>query len=252
MRSAIAALLLMASGFAQDRLRIAAASDLTAPFKELIASYEEGSRWKIDVSFGSSGNLFAQIQNGAPYDIFLSADSSYPNKLVENGLVVEGSLTLYAVGELVVWAPASSGIDVEKLQWKALAQSSVHKIAIANPDHAPYGRAAVEAMQRAGVYDAIKDKLVLGENVSQAAQFVQSGNAEAGIIALSMARVPEMKGGKYWAIPRAMHAPLLQSGVVLKSSKQREGALAFLRFVTGPKGQSILAKYGLQLPPPMR
>src|SRR5262249_31140934 len=165
----------------------------------------------------SSGNFFSQIQNGAPFDLFFSADVDYPKKLRAAGLADDGVYE-YATGRMVLWAPANSKIDVASEGWKALLDRSVEKIAIANPQHAPYGRAAVSALQKAGIYDQVKQKLVYGENVAQAAQFVQSGNAQAGILALSLALAPGMRGGKRWVIPSEL-CPIRQGAIVLRNGK---------------------------------
>jgi molybdate transport system substrate-binding protein len=226
-------------------ITIAAASDLNFAFKELTAAFEKRTVHRVRLSTGSSGNFYAQIRNGATFDLYFSADVGYPKKLEEEGLTVPGSLYRYAVGRIVVWVPARSPLAVEKLGMEVLLEPSVKKIAIANPKHAPYGRAAVAAMQHFKVHDRVKDKLVLGENISQAAQFVESGAADAGIIALSLALAPVMKGvGRYWEIPAAAHAPLEQGAVILKNAKDREAAALFLEFVKGPQGRAIMSRYG--------
>ncbi|MGH9846605.1 MAG: molybdate ABC transporter substrate-binding protein [Blastocatellia bacterium] len=230
-------------------LTIAAASDLNFAFKELVVEFEKTTGIHAKLSLGSSGNFFSQIQNGAPFDLYFSADIGYPKKLEEAGLVVPGSLYRYAVGRVVVWVPARSPLVVEKLGLEALLDSSVRKIAIANPKHAPYGRAAVAAMQHFKVYDRVKDKLVLGENISQTAQFIESGASDIGIIALSLALAPAMKEiGKYWEIPADAHLPLEQGAVILKTSKDQEAAKMFLEFVKRPQGQKIMRHYGFTLP----
>jgi molybdate transport system substrate-binding protein len=154
----------------------------------------------------------------------------------------------YGIGRIVIWTPADAKVDVSKHGWKTLLDASVEKIAIANPDHAPYGRAAVTALQNAGIYESVKSKLVYGENVSQAAQFVQSGNAQAGIVAMSLAVSPAMREGKRWEIPAEMHPAIEQGAVVLKGGKNKEAARAFLEFVKSGAGRAILAKYGFAFP----
>ena len=230
-------------------LTIAAASDLNFAFKELVAEFEKTTGVHAKLSLGSSGNFFSQIQNGAPFDLYFSADIGYPKKLEEAGLAVPGSLYRYAVGRIVVWAPNRSPLAVEKLGIEVLLDPSIRKIAIANPKHAPYGRAAVAAMRHFNVYDRVKDKLVLGENISQTAQFVESGASDIGIIALSLALAPAMKdAGRYWEIPADAHLPLEQGAVILKISKDQEAAKMFLEFVKGPQGQKIMRHYGFTLP----
>src|SRR5215475_13379017 len=152
---------------------------------DLASAYEKQSGAHLNLTFGSSGNFFAQIQNGAPFDLFFSADSDLPQKLAGSGLALPNTLVLYGLGRITLWMSPNAFCDPRRETWKCLSDPAVKKIAIANPAHAPYGRAAVSALRAAGLYGQLKDKLVLGENVAQAAQFVQSGNAQAGIIAYS-------------------------------------------------------------------
>jgi molybdate transport system substrate-binding protein len=229
-------------------VRVAAAADLKFAMSDLAGQYDKHTGNKIDVTYGSSGNFFSQIQNGAPFDVFFSADIDYPRKLEAAGLTDPGTLCEYAVGRIVIWAPADSEIDVAKQGWNALLDASVQKIAIANPEHAPYGRAAVAAMKKAGIYERVAAKLVYGENISQAAQFAQSGNAQAGIVALSLAVSPAMKDGQRWEIPAEMHEPIEQGAVLLKSARNKRAARDFLDFVKSDAGRATLAKYGFAFP----
>lgn len=232
-----------------EELTIAAASDLNFAFKELVVEYEKKMGVGIKLSLGSSGNFFSQIQNGAPYDLYFSADVGYPKKLEEAGLAVPGSLYRYAVGRIVLWASARSSLAVEQHGMEALLDPSVKRIAIANPKHAPYGRAAVAAMQHFKVHDRVKDKLVLGENISQTAQFVESGASDIGIIALSLALAPVMKdAGKYWEIPADAHPVIEQGAIIIKSSRNQDAARKFLEFVKGTQGQEIMKRYGFIVP----
>jgi molybdate transport system substrate-binding protein len=232
----------------QPQLKIAAASDLKFALTDLASAYEKQSGVKLNLTFGSSGNFFAQIQNGAPFDIFFSADSDYPRKLNEAGLVLPNSADSYAVGKLVLWSAPDSKLDLEKSGWQSLLDPGVQKIAVANPAHAPYGRAALEALKNSGLYEKIKSKLVFGENISQAAQFVQSGNAQIGVLAASITSSPAFSSGHAWKIPQDQYTPLLQSFVALKSSPNKNAALAFLAYVRAPASQSILEKYGFAKP----
>jgi molybdate transport system substrate-binding protein len=202
----------------------------------------------VGVTYGSSGNFFSQLQNGAPFDLFFSADIDYPRKLEEAGLAEPGTLYEYAIGRIAIWTPADAKVDVVRQGWKTLLDASVQKIAIANPEHAPYGRAAVAALEKAGIYDQVKSKLVYGENISQAAQFVQSGNAQAGIVAMSLAVSPGMKEGKRWEIPVDMHPSIEQAAILLKTSKNKTSASAFLKFVKSEVGRATLSKYGFTIP----
>src|SRR5713101_5914152 len=229
-------------------ITVAAAADLNFAFKEIVVDFEKKTRNTVKLSLGSSGNFYAQLSNGAPFDVFFSADIGYPKKLEEAGLAEPGTLYMYAVGRIVVWVPKGSPIDVAELGIKALQHPAVKKVAIANPKHAPYGRAAVAAMERYKVYDAVKDKLVLGENISQTAQFVQTGGADIGIIALSLAVAPAMKDtGTYWEIPLEAYPRLEQGAVVLKAAKDVKTARAFLDFIKGPEGAAVLKRYGFFL-----
>jgi molybdate transport system substrate-binding protein len=245
---AVMALSLASTARAQE-IRVAAAADLKFAMQDVAAQFEKQSGAKVDVTYGSSGNFFSQLQNGAPFDLFFSADIDYPRKLEEAGIAEPGTLYEYAIGRIAIWTPADVKVDVASLGWKTLLDPSVEKIAIANPEHAPYGRAAVAALQKAGIYDQVKPKLVYGENISQAAQFVQSGNAQAGIVAMSLAVSPGMKDGKRWEIPADMHPPIEQAVIILKSAANKEGARAFLEFVKSSAGRATLAKYGFTFTP---
>jgi molybdate transport system substrate-binding protein len=233
-------------------LKVAAAADLQFAMQDLAKEFEKNGNAKIDVIYGSSGNFFSQIQNGAPFDIFFSADMEYAKKLDAAGLAESGTLARYAVGRLVLWTPSVSAVDVTKDGWKTLLDPRVQKIAVANPEHAPYGRAAVAALRNAGIYEQVKSKLVYGENISQAAQFVQSGNAQAGLVALSLALSPGMKDGKWWEPPADAYAPIEQGAIVLQTSKNKVAAHAFLEFVASARGREILKKYGFSFEMPAK
>lgn len=231
-------------------LRVAAASDLRFAMDELVDGWvARNPASPVDVVYGSSGSFLAQISQGAPFDVFFSADAAYPRELERAGLAAPGSTRLYGIGQIVVWVPAASAIDVEARGLAALADPSVGTVAIANPDHAPYGRAAMAAMETAGVLEAVQPKLVLGENVSQAAQFVETGAADAGIIALSLALAPTLVDkGRYAIAPIESYPRLEQAAVVPGAAGQPDAARAFLDFVLGPAGRAILDRYGF-IPP---
>ena len=231
-----------------DEISVAAAADLTFAFKDVAERFRAQNGTQVKLSLGSSGNFFSQIQNGAPYDLFFSADMGYATKLQDAGLTEPGSLTEYAIGRIVLWAPNSSKIDVT-VGLSALKDPSIRKIAIANPEHAPYGRAAVAALKHENLYHKIEEKLVLGENISQTAQFVQSGNADVGIIALSLAMAPAMKeAGKYFAIPQDDYPPIEQAAVMLKSSHKKESAHKFMLFLKTPEIIALMKQYGFTAP----
>jgi molybdate transport system substrate-binding protein len=231
-------------------LTIAAAADLQSALPTLAARFEQQTGHKATLTFGSSGNFFAQIQNGAPFDVFLSADIDYPRRLERAGLTERGSLSEYATGRIVLWTRNDAGVDLRK-GLTALTGPEVRRVAIANPEHAPYGRAAVAALRHAQVYEQVRGKLVLGENISQAAQFAQTGNAQVGLIALSLALAPALKDvGHYIDIPDAFYPPIEQAGVVLASSPQKALARQFIDALTSAEGARILQQYGFA--PPQR
>jgi molybdate transport system substrate-binding protein len=229
-------------------LRVAAASDLQFVLPDLSAQYEKQTGAKLAISYGSSGNFFAQIQNGAPFDLFFSADLGYPKKLIQAGFAEPDSMQIYATGRLVLWLPPDSPLD-PLAGLKILLDPRIQKIAIANPEHAPYGRAAVAALHNAGLYDQLKPKLVFGENISQAAQFVQSGSAQAGLLALSLAISPAMKSGKSYELTGRRFPPIGQAAVALKSSPNKQAANAFLEFLKTPEARAIFERYGYSAPP---
>lgn len=230
-------------------LVVAAAADLSTALQQVAAVYETKSKVRIKLSFGASGALTQQIQNGAPFDVFFSADMDYPRQLIARGNADGATLYQYAVGKVVLWVPADSALDVEHEGIKVLLDTSVKKIAIANPQHAPYGRAAVAALKHAGLYDQVSDRLVLGENVAQAAQFAESGSAQAGFVALAHAVAPQMQGkGKYWVVPAEFYPPLAQGAVILSHTQHREEALRFLEYMKTKEVAESLRKYGFSLP----
>jgi len=246
--SIVVCLLFLTSNACAQTLRVAAASDLQFAMKDLASQYEKETGSKVAISYGSSGNFLMQIENGAPFDIFFSADAAYPQKLVEAGTADKQSLFIYAQGHLVIWAPVSENLQIGSKGFDALKDSRVIKIAIANPEHAPYGRAAVAALKKTGIYEQLKSKLVLGENISQAAQFAESGSAQVGIIALSLTYAESMKTGDRWEIPLELYPPILQAAVIINSSPNKAEATNFLNYVKSDKGQKLLSKYGFTPP----
>jgi molybdate transport system substrate-binding protein len=248
LRLLLAIMLFVPTQARAKEITVAAASDLTFAFQEIARMFQIDTGTAVKLSFGSSGNFFSQIQNGAPFDLFFSADISYPQKLEEQGLTVPGTLYMYGMGKIVLWAPNDSRFEVSR-GLPVLLDPKVRKIAIANPEHAPYGRAAVAAMQHEKVYEAVKDKLVFGENISQAAQFVESGNADAGIIALSLALAPAMRDkGKYFEISISSYPPLMQAAVIPKSSQQKQAAREFLEYLKKQEIVDLMRRYGFATP----
>ena len=234
-------------GVAQQ-INVAAASDLQSAFQDLSTRFQKDTGKTVKLTFGSSGNFFAQIQNGAPFDLFFSADIDYPRKLEAAGLAEPGTLYPYATGKIVLWVANESKLDLSA-GLKVLLDPSVKKIAIANPAHAPYGRAAVAAMQHERIYDQASPKFVLGENISQAMQFAASGNADIGIVALSLALTPAMKEkGRYVEVSTDTYPPIEQAAVVVKSSPNKESARQFLAFVKTPAMLELMRSYGCAVP----
>jgi molybdate transport system substrate-binding protein len=232
---------------AAQEITVAAAADLQSAMQDVAARFERETGKKVKVIFGSSGNFFQQIQNGAPFDMFFSANLDYPKKLEAAGLIEKGSYYQYAKGKIVVWVPNDSKINLNS-GLKALIDPNVKKIAIANPLHAPYGQAAVSAMQKEGIYDKAKDKFVLGENISQTASFVVSGSAEIGVVALSLALSPNMKDkGRYKQIPTDEYPPIEQACVILSSSKNKEIAQQFLSYFKSAAVADLLVGYGFEV-----
>jgi molybdate transport system substrate-binding protein len=229
---------------AQNEILVAAAADLQFAMDSLIKAFSElNPAIVIRPTYGSSGNFFAQIGNGAPFDIFFSADMDYPRKLEEQQLSL-GPVKQYAIGQIVLW---SKKIDPAKEEMNTLLNTGIEKIAIADPAHAPYGQRARESLLFYKLFDKVKDRLVLGENISQTAQFVESGAADIGIIALSLARSPAMQrqGGKYWLIPESSHQSLRQGYILLQHAKGNDGAEKFADFIGTAKAVSILKYFGL-------
>jgi molybdate transport system substrate-binding protein len=229
-------------------LRIAAASDLRFALSEIISEFERLHQdAKVTVTYGSSGSFFAQLSNEAPFDLFLSADTSYPQKLVEHGQGQTNGEFEYAIGHLVVWVPTQSPLDVEKQGTEILRNDRVKKIAIANPKTAPYGRYAVAALTTLGVYQEVEALLVYGENVAQTAQMVESGGADVGIIALSLAVSPALREkGKYWVVPGDSHPPIVQGGLVLRWAQDPGLAGEFRDVLLSDDGRAILRQFGFE------
>ena len=230
-------------GSSTQELTVAAASDLAFPFKEIGPLFERARGAKVTFIFGSTGTLAKQIEYGAPVDVFFSADVGFVESLKQKGKTIPESQLLYAQGRIALAVAKRSGLTVTTLE--DLLRPEVRRVAIANPAHAPYGKAAQEALEAARVWDRVRSKLVYGENIRQALQFVQTGNAEAGIVALSIANVPEIT---YTLIEQTLHKPLNQAAALVTRSPRPELGLAFIRFVNGPQGRPIMKRYGFLLP----
>lgn len=228
---------------ADKRLTVAGASDLSYAFKEIAAEFEKETGYKVVLSLGSTGMLAAQIAEGAPFDAFFAANRKFVEDLEKGGHILPGTIELYAEGRIVIAVKRASGLKITRLD--DLKKNNITRIAIANPEHAPYGKAAMEALKSAGLWEELKPRLVYGENIRQALQFVESGNAEAGIIARSVANAP---GIEFAEVPSNLYKPISQAAGVVSSSKEINAARSFIKFVNGPKGALIMKKYGF-LPP---
>jgi molybdate transport system substrate-binding protein len=231
------------------QVRVAAAADLNAALGELASAFTAAQHIDVAATYGSSGTLFSQLMNGAPYDLFLSADVEYPRRLAARGLTVAGSEFHYARGRLVIWTRESSRLDIAALGLRVAVQPGVTRVSLANPEHAPYGRAAVAALRAAGVYDEVQPRLVYGENVAQAMQFVQSGSADVGLVAMSLAVSPAARDrGRWVEVPPGDYPPLEQAGVIMKTAADVDAARAFAAFLSGAAARAILQQYGFTAP----
>ena len=228
-------------------LTVSAASDLTYAFGEIGKQFEAETGHKVVFNFGSTGQLTQQIEQGAPVDVFAAANVSFVEDLERQGLILPDTKQLYARGRITLWTRADSPLQITSLA--DLTRPEVRRIAIANPDHAPYGVAARQAMQTAGIWEAVQSKLVLGENVRQTLQYAETGNVDVAIVALSLS-VPAAGGtsGRWTLIPQDLHPPIDQALAVIKGTKHEAAARAFATFVNGPQGRQIMRKYGLVLP----
>ena len=233
---------------AAQEITIAAAADLQSVMQDITTRFQKEAGKNVKLIYGSSGNFFQQIQNGGPFDMFFSANLDYPRRLEAAGLTEPGTFYQYATGKIVIWVPNDSKLDISS-GLKSLLNPAVKKIAIANPQHAPYGQAAEAAMKTEAIYDKVSDKLVLGENISQTASFAVSGAADVGIIALSLALSPNMKDrGRYTEIPTDEYPPIEQACVILKGSQQKDTAKAFLNFIKTPVVAELFRTYGFTVP----
>jgi molybdate transport system substrate-binding protein len=247
------ALLALASAFiptlcTAQEITVAAAADLQFVLQDVAARFQKESGTKVKLVYGSSGNFFQQIENGAPIDVFFSANLEYPKRLEAAGLTEPGTYYQYARGKLVIWVPKESRLNLGS-GVTVLLDPSIKKIAIANPEHAPYGQAAVAALRSERVYDKVKDELVLGENASQAASFATSGAADAGVVPMSLALSPTMKDrGRYVEVPAADYPAIEQACVILAASKNKQAARQFLSLVKTPATAELLRSYGFDVP----
>jgi molybdate transport system substrate-binding protein len=223
----------------QNEITVAAASDLTPAFEELGREFESTHKTKVVFIFGSTGLLTRQIENGAPVDLFAAANVSYVDQLERQGLIIPDTKAIYARGRITLWTPDESPLRLQGIA--DLARPEVQRIAIANPDHAPYGLAARQALEKVGIWDRIKPKLVYGDNIRQTLQYAETGNVEVAIVALSLS-LPSR--GRWSLIPEELHRPIDQGLAVMKTTKNESAARAFAEFLNSPQGQTIMKKYG--------
>ncbi|MCL5962131.1 MAG: molybdate ABC transporter substrate-binding protein [Chloroflexi bacterium] len=226
-----------------EAITVGAAADLQMAFAEIGELFRQETGTKVVFTFGSTGVLTQQIENGAPIDVFAAADVRYVDKLKDENLILADTQRIYAIGRLVLATNRATGLELRSLE--DLTRPEVKRIAIANPAHAPYGAAAKKALEETGLWDQVSSRLVIGENISQAMQFVKTGNADAGLIALSVANTPEIA---YTLIPEDKYSPIRQAMAVMKSSKNQDVARQFTKFVSSPKAGIVLRKYGFDVP----
>lgn len=241
-----ACVMLLALPAQAEKITIAAAADLKFAMDEIVAAFKTSNATdEIDVVYGSSGKFQTQIRQGAPYDLYFSADISFPRELAKDGFAAS-EVQPYAFGRIVLW---STSMDATKLTLASLSNIKIAHIAIANPQHAPYGKRAEEALRAAGMWEKVESKLVYGENIAHTAQFVQTGNAQVGIIALALAVSPELasKGG-YYLIPDKLHAPLEQGFIITKRAENSALAKRFAEYMGSKSTRAVMTKYGFVLP----
>ncbi|MDV7211796.1 molybdate ABC transporter substrate-binding protein [Azotobacter beijerinckii] len=226
-------------------VQIAVAANFTAPIKEIAADFEKDTGHKVIASFGPTGGFYTQIQNGAPFEVFLSADDTTPEKLEKEGATVPGSRFTYAIGKLVLWSAKPGYVDDKG---EVLKKNAFKHLAIANPKTAPYGLAATQVLAKLGLSEAVKPKLVEGANIAQAHQFVATGNAELGFVALSqVSKDGKLTEGSGWTVPASLHDPIRQDAVILAKGKDNPAAKALVDYLKGPKATQVIKAYGYDL-----
>ncbi|MBS0241069.1 MAG: molybdate ABC transporter substrate-binding protein [Proteobacteria bacterium] len=240
--SVVAMVTVQAEAREATEVKVAVAANFTAPSKDIGVLFEKATGNKLVLSFGATGQFYTQITQGAPFDILISADTATPAKAIASGYAVQGTSFTYAVGKLVLFGKAADAVKGEA----TLKDGKFQKIAIASPELAPYGAAAVETMKALGVYDALAPKIVKGNNIAQTFQFVDTGNAEVGFVALS--QVIKLQGGSRWAVPQNLYKPIAQDAVLLKPGADNEGAKAFLGFLKSEEARTVIERYGYGIP----
>lgn len=242
--SLLAGLLLVATAASADEIPVAVAANFTAPFNKIAAEFEKETGHKVVSSFGSTGKFYAQIKNGAPFEILLAADDETPAKLIKEGAGVAGSQYSYAIGKLVLWSAKPAVVDAKG---EVLKGGGFDHIALANPKLAPYGAAAMETMKAMGVLDSLTPKFVTAETIAQAYQFVSSGNSLLGFVALSQVLKDGQIEGSAWIVPANLYTTIRQDAVLLNAGKDKAGAAALLKYLQGAKAQAVIKSYGYEL-----
>lgn len=244
---ALAALIgcLAVTGVQADEVQVAVAANFTAPIQAIASDFEKDTGHKLIAAYGATGQFYTQIKNGAPFEVFLAADDSTPEKLEKEGDIVPGSRFTYAIGTLALWSAKDGYVDDTG---KVLEKNQFKHLSIANPKAAPYGLAATQVLAKLGLTDKVKDKIVEGQNITQAYQFVSTGNAELGFVALSQIfKDGKVSHGSAWIIPETMHDPIKQDAVILKKGENNPAAKALTEYLKGPKAEAIIKSYGYQL-----
>jgi molybdate transport system substrate-binding protein len=237
-------LCLLSFGANAETISVAVASNFTAAMNDLAAAFEKETGHKVEPAFGSSGKFYAQIKNGAPFQVFFSADAEKPLQLEQDGLTVPETRFTYAIGTLALWSVKADFVDKKG---EVLKKASFNKLAIPNPKLAPYGEAAMEVLNHLGIAETVQPKLVLGENIAQTFQFVESGNAELGFVALSqILDKGGIKAGSAWVVPAKLHSPIRQDAVLLKTGAENKAAMELLKFMHSKRAESIILSYGYQ------
>ncbi|WAJ37996.1 molybdate ABC transporter substrate-binding protein [Pseudomonas sp. GOM7] len=238
--------LVFVSSASADEVKVAVAANFTAPIQALAPAFEKATGHKLVASFGATGQFYAQINNGAPFEVFLAADDSTPAKLEREGATVPGSRFTYSIGSLVLWSADANYLDGTDAALKA---GTFKHLAIANPKAAPYGLAATQVLDKLGLSEAVKGKLVEGQNITQAQQFVATGNAELGFVALSQVyKDGQLASGSAWIVPEAMHEPIKQDAVILKAGANNPAAAALVEYLKGPEAAKVIESFGYKLP----
>jgi molybdate transport system substrate-binding protein len=229
--------------FAEQAL-VAVAANFVPPFREIAIEFEHATGHQLQVAGGSSGNFYSQIKNGAPFDVFFSADMERPKLLEDEGFGVKGSRLTYAIGRLVLWSPNESLIKGEE----TLRSKQDKRLAMANPKTAPYGVAAMQALQKLELWDGLQPNIVMGESLGQTMGFIESGNAQLGFVAFSQIMDPKIRGkGSRWDVPTNLHEPIKQDVILLTKGKDNVAAKALLEFIGGPQARKIIEHYGYEL-----